>query len=155
MESDDIVGRGTDRKNGESLKTLLFGNIHGFQFYHFHFKEFMNGFEHESFKGGVDGMTRKALGTREQGPVTRTIARRMEQEHQGKIAEFQKMTQDLAWQVIGDQEEYFKRSKTILWSSVQVEESKEANLGRLKASKTKGEPFLHPTVTGRLRVARD
>ncbi|KAI5654566.1 hypothetical protein M9H77_31753 [Catharanthus roseus] len=65
------------------------------------------------------------------------MARRLEKEHRGKIARFKKMIQDLAWQVIGDQEEDFKRSKTILWSSVQVEESKEANLGRLEASKTK------------------
>ncbi|KAI5680891.1 hypothetical protein M9H77_02118 [Catharanthus roseus] len=36
-----------------------------------------------------------------------------------------------------DQEEDFKRSKAILWSSVQVEESKEANLGKLEAFKTK------------------
>ncbi|KAI5668824.1 hypothetical protein M9H77_18677 [Catharanthus roseus] len=61
----------------------------------------------------------------------------MEEEHQGKIAGSKKMIQDMAWQVIGDQEEDFKRSQTILWSSVQVEKSKEANLGRLEASKTK------------------
>ncbi|KAI5671785.1 hypothetical protein M9H77_12149 [Catharanthus roseus] len=63
-----------------------------------------------------------------------------------------------ATQVIGYQEEDFKRSKTVLWSSVQVEESKEANLGRLEASKTKkgaiSGPF-QPTVAGRLRVTKE
>ncbi|KAI5648853.1 hypothetical protein M9H77_34858 [Catharanthus roseus] len=84
-------------------------------------------------------MTRKAQPTVEllQGPVTRAMARRMEEEHQGKIAGFKKMIRDVAWQVIGDQEEDFKRSKTFLWSSVQVKEFKEASLGRLEASKTK------------------
>ncbi|KAI5654145.1 hypothetical protein M9H77_31332 [Catharanthus roseus] len=53
-----------------------------------------------------------------QGPVTRAMARRMEEEHRGKITRFKKMIQDLAWQVIGYQEEDFKRSKTMLWSSV-------------------------------------
>ncbi|KAI5664552.1 hypothetical protein M9H77_23875 [Catharanthus roseus] len=74
----------------------------------------------------------------------------MEEEHQGKIARFKKIIQGMASQVIGDQEDDFKRSKTVLWFSVQVEESKEANLGRLEASKTKGEPFLHPTADGNL-----
>ncbi|KAI5667899.1 hypothetical protein M9H77_17752 [Catharanthus roseus] len=78
-------------------------------------------------------MSQKAQGTLEllQGQVTRAMARRIEEEHRGKIAGFKKMIQDLAWQILGDQEEDFKRFKTILWSSVQVEESKEANLGVL------------------------
>ncbi|KAI5657877.1 hypothetical protein M9H77_26670 [Catharanthus roseus] len=58
----------------------------------------------------------------------------MEEEHQRKIGGFKKMIQDLAWQL---QEEDFKRSKTILWSSVQMEETKKASLEGLEASKTK------------------
>ncbi|KAI5667712.1 hypothetical protein M9H77_17565 [Catharanthus roseus] len=57
------------------------------------------------------------------------------------------MIQELALQVIGDQEEDFKRSKTVLWSIMPVEESKEANLGSLVASKIKGMIFLEPTIT--------
>ncbi|KAI5682058.1 hypothetical protein M9H77_03286 [Catharanthus roseus] len=57
------------------------------------------------------------------------MARRMEEEHPRKIARFKKMIKYLACQVIGDQEDDFQRSKTVLWSNVQVEKSKEANLG--------------------------
>ncbi|KAI5681475.1 hypothetical protein M9H77_02703 [Catharanthus roseus] len=98
------------------------------------------------FKGGADGMIWKAQGIVEllQSSVTRAMARRMEEEHRGKIAGFKKMIQDLAWQVIEDQEEDFKRSKTILWSSVQMEETKEASLEGLKASKTKGRAISGP-----------
>ncbi|KAI5667958.1 hypothetical protein M9H77_17811 [Catharanthus roseus] len=50
-------------------------------------------------KGGADGITRKVQRTVEllQGPVTRAMARRIEEEHLGKIARFKKMIQDLAW----------------------------------------------------------
>ncbi|KAI5653741.1 hypothetical protein M9H77_30928 [Catharanthus roseus] len=68
-----------------------------------------------------------------QGPVTRVMARRMEEEHQGKIAIFKEIIQDLGWQVIGVQQQDFRRSKTFLLSSVQAEESKEARLGNLEA----------------------
>ncbi|KAI5663060.1 hypothetical protein M9H77_22383 [Catharanthus roseus] len=68
-----------------------------------------------------------------QGLVIRAMARIIEEEHQGKIAIFDEMIQDLAWQMIGAQEEDFRRSKTFLLSSVQVEESKEASLGSLDA----------------------
>ncbi|KAI5664570.1 hypothetical protein M9H77_23893 [Catharanthus roseus] len=78
------------------------------------------------FKGGVDAIARS---------ITRAMARRMEEEQGGKIARFKKMNQDLAGQMIGDQEEDFNRSKTVLWSSVQLGESKKANLGSLEASK--------------------
>ncbi|KAI5671389.1 hypothetical protein M9H77_11753 [Catharanthus roseus] len=96
-------------------------------------------------------MTWKAQGIVEllQGPVTGAMARRVEEERLGKIAEFKKMIQDLSWQVIGDQEEDFERSKTVLWSSVQVEESKEANLGNLGASKNQKNDFFGPTANGR------
>ncbi|KAI5652908.1 hypothetical protein M9H77_30095 [Catharanthus roseus] len=52
------------------------------------------------FKRGEDSMTWDAQGTVQllQGPVTRAMARRIEEEHRGKIAKFEKMIQDLAWQ---------------------------------------------------------
>ncbi|KAI5663895.1 hypothetical protein M9H77_23218 [Catharanthus roseus] len=53
-----------------------------------------------------------------QGPAIRAIARKMEEEHRGKIAGFKKIIQDLALQVIGDQEEDLKKSKTFLFSRV-------------------------------------
>ncbi|KAI5661714.1 hypothetical protein M9H77_21037 [Catharanthus roseus] len=58
--------------------------------------------EFETLKG-----SKKSQGTVEllQGPVTRAMARRMEEEHQGKIIRFKKMIQALTWKVIGDQEE--------------------------------------------------
>ncbi|KAI5648569.1 hypothetical protein M9H77_34574 [Catharanthus roseus] len=60
----------------------------------------------------ADGMTRDVQKTVEllQDPVTGVMARRMEEEHQGKIAIFEKMIQDLAWQVIGAQEGALGRS---------------------------------------------
>ncbi|KAI5657996.1 hypothetical protein M9H77_26789 [Catharanthus roseus] len=116
------------------------------------------------FKGGADGMTRKVQETVEllQGPVTRARARRMEEEHRGKIVKIKKMIQDLAWQVIEDQEENFKRSETFLFSRVQMEESKEPSIEGLEASKTKREPFLnltagsriHPIIADRPRVTK-
>ncbi|KAI5657879.1 hypothetical protein M9H77_26672 [Catharanthus roseus] len=68
----------------------------------------------------------------------------MEEEHRGKIDGFKKMIQDLVWQLIGDQEQDFKRSKTVLWSSVQIEKTKEACLDGLEASKTKGGAISGP-----------
>ncbi|KAI5668938.1 hypothetical protein M9H77_18791 [Catharanthus roseus] len=56
------------------------------------------------------------------------MARRIEKEHREKLD--------------------YKRFETILWSSVQVEESKEANLESLGASKTKRMIFLDHTVDG-------
>ncbi|KAI5671390.1 hypothetical protein M9H77_11754 [Catharanthus roseus] len=70
------------------------------------------------------------------------MARIIEEEHRGKIDRFKKMIQDLPCQVTRDQEEGIKRSKIVLWSSVQVEESKEANLGNLGASKDQMNDFL-------------
>ncbi|KAI5653396.1 hypothetical protein M9H77_30583 [Catharanthus roseus] len=87
------------------------------------------------FKGGVDGMTLDVQGTVEllQRLVIRAMARRIEGEYQGKIAIFKEMIQDFSWQVIGAQEENFRGSKTFLFSSVQVQESKQASLGSLEA----------------------
>ncbi|KAI5672464.1 hypothetical protein M9H77_12828 [Catharanthus roseus] len=78
------------------------------------------------FKEGADGMTQDVQGTLKllQGLVTGAIARGMKEEHRGKIAIFTKMIQDLAWQVIGAQEEGFRGTKTLLFSKLQVEESK-------------------------------
>ncbi|KAI5667942.1 hypothetical protein M9H77_17795 [Catharanthus roseus] len=56
------------------------------------------------------------------------MARRMEEEHQGKIAIFKKMNKGLAWQVIGAQEGAFRGTKTLLFSKLQVEEAKEISL---------------------------
>ncbi|KAI5676636.1 hypothetical protein M9H77_07586 [Catharanthus roseus] len=59
------------------------------------------------------------------------------------------MIQHLACQVIGDKQEGFKRSKTILWSSVQVKKSKKANLGSLGSLKINRMIFLDPTTNDR------
>ncbi|KAI5653085.1 hypothetical protein M9H77_30272 [Catharanthus roseus] len=57
------------------------------------FKEFLdeNGFKHESFQKRGRCMTRDTQETVEllQSPVTRAMARRMEEEHRGKIAIFE------------------------------------------------------------------
>ncbi|KAI5667863.1 hypothetical protein M9H77_17716 [Catharanthus roseus] len=109
------------------LKLFWKKSCQNFAFYHLPFKEILwkldlakeqEWFEDESFKGWVDGMTRKVQGTVKllQGPVTRAMARRMEEQHRGKITRFKKIIQDLAWKVIGDQEEDFQRSKTVLCS---------------------------------------
>ncbi|KAI5648911.1 hypothetical protein M9H77_34916 [Catharanthus roseus] len=52
----------------------------------------------------VDGMTRDVQETIEllQGRVTRAIARRIEEEHRGKIAIFEKMIQDLVGKIHGN-----------------------------------------------------
>ncbi|KAI5662946.1 hypothetical protein M9H77_22269 [Catharanthus roseus] len=90
-----------------------------------------------------------------QGPVTRAMVRRMEEEHQRKIAIFKKMIQDFAWQLIGAEEEDFRGSKTFLLSRVQVEESKEASLRSLEASKSKEEGFWTlPQPVGSARGGR-
>ncbi|KAI5652316.1 hypothetical protein M9H77_29503 [Catharanthus roseus] len=70
-----------------------------------------------------------------QGPVTRAMARRMEEEHRGKIAIFKKMNEDLGWQVIGAQEGALTGTKTLLFSKLQVEEAKETSLEDLEALK--------------------
>ncbi|KAI5681924.1 hypothetical protein M9H77_03152 [Catharanthus roseus] len=71
------------------------------------------------FKRGADGVTRDVQEIVElsQGPVTKAMARRMEEEHRRKIAIFEKMIQDLAWQVIGAQGGAFRRTKILLFPS--------------------------------------
>ncbi|KAI5672338.1 hypothetical protein M9H77_12702 [Catharanthus roseus] len=69
--------------------------------------------------------------------VTRAMAKRMEEEHQGKIAIFKKMTQDLA-------------SQTLLFSELQVEEAKETSLEDLEASKPNREEDLSPIAGGKI-----
>ncbi|KAI5668596.1 hypothetical protein M9H77_18449 [Catharanthus roseus] len=64
-----------------------------------------NGFEDESFQ------RRGRWYDSESARNRRAIARF--EEHQRKVAGFKKMIQDLAWQVIGDQEEDLKKSKTV------------------------------------------
>ncbi|KAI5671470.1 hypothetical protein M9H77_11834 [Catharanthus roseus] len=94
-------------------------------------------------------MTQDAQGTVEllQVPVTRAMARRMEEKHRRKIAIFEKMIQDLAWKMIGAQEGASRGTKTLLFSKLQVEEAKETSLEDLEASKSNREEDLNPTAT--------
>ncbi|KAI5664512.1 hypothetical protein M9H77_23835 [Catharanthus roseus] len=103
------------------------------------------------FKRRADGMTRDAQEIIEllQVSITRAMAKRMEEKHRGKIAIFEKMTQDLAWQVTEAQEGAFRGTKTLLLSKLQVEEAKETNLEDLEASKTKNEE-VNSTTSGRV-----
>ncbi|KAI5681889.1 hypothetical protein M9H77_03117 [Catharanthus roseus] len=99
--------------------------------------------------------------------VTRATARRMEEEHRGKIATFEKMIQDLAWQVIAifekmiqdlawqvirAQERAFRGTMTLLFSKLQVEEAKETSWENLEASKPNREEDLNLTTGGRVMV---
>ncbi|KAI5652524.1 hypothetical protein M9H77_29711 [Catharanthus roseus] len=84
-----------------------------------------------------------------QGPILRDTTRIMEEEHQGKIAIFEKMIQHIAWQVIGAQEGAFRGTKTLLFSKLQMEEAKEISWEDLEASKPNGEEDLNITGHGK------
>ncbi|KAI5661653.1 hypothetical protein M9H77_20976 [Catharanthus roseus] len=103
------------------------------------------------FKGGANSITRDEQEIVEllQGPVTRAMPRRMEEEHRGKIAIFEKVIQDLAWQVIGEQRA-FRGNMTLLFSKLQVKEAKGSSLEELDASKSKKKEGLDLNVGGRI-----
>ncbi|KAI5667687.1 hypothetical protein M9H77_17540 [Catharanthus roseus] len=68
----------------------------------------------------------------------------MEEEHRGKVAIFEKIIQDLAWEMIGTQEGSLRGTKTLLFSKLQVEEAREISLEDLEASKPKWRRRLEP-----------
>ncbi|KAI5653609.1 hypothetical protein M9H77_30796 [Catharanthus roseus] len=76
------------------------------------------------------------------------MARRREEEHREKISIFEKMTQDLAWQVKGAQGGAFRGIKTFLFSKLQWEEAKEASSEGFDASMPKEVKHM-PTTDSR------
>ncbi|KAI5653129.1 hypothetical protein M9H77_30316 [Catharanthus roseus] len=143
----------------EVLKAFLNEKILSFQFYPLHFKESMFSLICENkkedsfgvlktnpFKGGADGMTRDAQGTIEllQGSVTKAIARRMEKEHRVKRAIFKMMIKVLALQVIGGQEEDFRRSKNLPILKCASGGIYRSKFGKFGGLKSKEEEFSIP-----------
>ncbi|KAI5681644.1 hypothetical protein M9H77_02872 [Catharanthus roseus] len=97
------------------------------------------------FKGGADGMTQDAQETVEllQGPITRAMTRRIEEEHRGKRVVFEKMIQDLAWQVIGAQEGALKEPRHLIFQ-VASGGSQRNKFERSQSFKTKQRRRLEP-----------
>ncbi|KAI5653323.1 hypothetical protein M9H77_30510 [Catharanthus roseus] len=111
----------------------------------FVFSEELNGWIEKS-----DDDCQEDIVDKEERPITRAKAMRMEEEHKSEVALFKKMLQDVPWLVLEKQQEDFGGSKTFLFSKVKKEESKEASLGGFVASKPKEQVILDPTAYGRV-----
>ncbi|KAI5681232.1 hypothetical protein M9H77_02459 [Catharanthus roseus] len=93
-----------------------------------------------------------------QGPVTRSIEKKIEEKTKGMITLFNKNFRDLIWNATEGENEDQRSTKTFLKSIIQIEKAKGTSLKELEDEKEGWNPTagsrVHPTVHGRV-MARE
>ncbi|KAI5681860.1 hypothetical protein M9H77_03088 [Catharanthus roseus] len=84
-----------------------------------------------------------------QGPITKSIDRKIEEKNKGMVILFKKNFRDLTWNATEGENEGQRRTKTFLMSKMQAERAKGTSLEDLEDSTSNGEEGMNPTAGGR------